>query len=293
MHRVSSHSCVYTYLHVYLLPAFADCPYFYSEQPPPPPLGCNPFVERELRLECTVHGPADVDFQLDWFRRHSDTIPSTATGYDGAAVMLGGDSSASIQSQVRNGTRRSIRSQLRVQLSTDAPFGNTSYWCSLTHPVAAAASVTLPSDAFVLQVPEFYQGLPNCGAVPQSIHREKCAISSIPQPPSPSAASPVMPSSPLHLPTTTTITTTTSSSWQTSSPLSQRSPIPTESVLADHPTDLAEGRGGLNTIVYPLIACIAGTLGTLATIFCIYLKCHYRQRKSEILHSYYTKFANF
>lgn len=234
-------------------------------------------------MECTVHGPGDQDFELAWFRLHSDALQSPFVG-DDSALLVEDDNDVSIQSQVRehgNGTKKTIRSQLRVRLDRDPSAGDVAFWCSVvTHAAAADGGnpVTLPSDAFVLRIPEAYINLPNCGVVPQSSHKNKCGLFSINKPSPTTSATPE--TSPLHISATSQSTTT---SWQTPPPSSQH-PRPTNSVLPGHAApdnNITEEDSRLNTIVYPLLACITGVVGTLFIISCIYLLCYYKQKKSE------------
>ena len=270
-----------------------DCGFVYTEQPPHH-LNCDPYDVNELRLECTAYGPVDSEFGIAWFRRDTDVSSE-------AVLVRSEENGSSIHFQTREyGTKSIIRSQLRIQLPRrDAV---SVFWCTLTP--ADGSSVTLqllPSHAFILRAAESYQNLPSCGLAPQSSQRVKCAVpaSAVAQPATPPFAHPAPQSSatptPKHPATQTTLPITatehtsqhrsitlqsSSSTWQLFPPPSQLT-RPTMTVLAV-PPPLTEGTADLSTIIFPVLACMAGAFGMLCIVTCVYLQCYYRRKKSKI-----------
>ncbi|CAI8047751.1 hypothetical protein GBAR_LOCUS26419, partial [Geodia barretti] len=52
--------------------------------------------------------------------------------------------------------------------------------------------------------------------------------------------------------------------------------VPSEPPLED----LNEGHTGLNAIVFPILGVLTGAFFTLSLVACLYLWCHYRQKKN-------------
>ena len=270
----------------------ADCPYYYSEQPPQT-LTCDPYETRELRLECTAYGPASAEFHLAWL---SGSTNGPLQGADGAELIRTSERHISILSQVQEqGDTRIIRSQLRIQLQRNASTAVRAFWCSVTVATSSDSMElqTVPSEGFVLHDAARYSHLPGCGDRAQSSHREKCALQLSVT--SNTATSPVLSST--HITPSSLSTKTPASPYPTQSPSSgvvslrhaqstwqhpapsSQLPSPSTSVLPGTPPVMEERRG-LGTIVFPILACFFGVVSMLCLVTCVYTQCC-RRRKSE------------
>ena len=275
----------------------ADCEFYYSEQPPVS-LSCDPYEQRELKMECTVHGPVRAEFDLVWFSAvlgpggADDTVGLQEILGDNPPVsMMQNSSNVTIRFQFNQvGAVKSIRSRLELQLNREVSAYDTAFWCSvLARPINATddggtGSIAnnfpraLPSEVFILRVADVYTDLPVCGSTPQSVERQKCAT----------VISPLL--QPAATPSHTSLTTQTqhySVMFATSSygpsvvPSSSGIVMPT-TVPSEPPLeDLNEGHTGLNAIVFPILGVLTGAFFTLSLVACLYLWCHYRQKKSE------------
>ena len=247
----------------------AGCEYLYSEQPPPA-IGCNPYEINELKLECTAHGPASVEFELVWFRLQLTLSDSTSDGISTALPEL--IRSGNVVYQMREQeTRKIIRSQLRLQLQRDATA--SAFWCAMT--VAGETPVSLlPSDIFILHDNETYSNLSSCNDTAQSSMREKCALS---------VPNTLTTTSPEPTPSTPSVHPSSFTSQDVLQPSLLL--VPTTSMPADSPPPEG-GKIDVDTIVIPLLACLAGALTTFCVTSCVYFHCSYcTRKKSETLHN--------
>ena len=272
----------------------AGCEFYFSEQPPDS-LSCDPYQQRQLKIECTVHGPVLADFELVWFTVRLEE------GSRGLAAMVHNSSDVSIRSQLhQDGAVKRIRSRLQLQLYGDP--SDTAFWCSvLARPgndtSGSEKARFLPSEAFVLRVAEVYADLPVCSDTPSSSNRPKCATVS------PSALQqPTLQRPPPA--TTTTLSTPTTQAGSTAVPTSSQQPValsstqrevlPEPSVLPPS-ENLQEGQAELGAILFPIMAALAGAFASLSLLTCLYLHCHYKHKKGEaslftaanFSHSYY------
>ena len=273
----------------------SDCEFYYSEQPPVS-LSCDPYEQRELKMECTVHGPVRAEFDLVWFSAvlgpggAGDTVRLQEILGDNPPVsMMQNSSNVTIRFQFNQvGAVKSIRSRLELQLNREISAYDTAFWCSvLARPINATddggtgsnSPRALPSEVFILRVAEVYTELPVCGSTPQSVERQKCATVI-----SPSLEQPAATPSHTYLTTQTqdySVMFATSSYGPSVVPSSSGIVMPTMVPSEPPLEDLNEGHTGLNAIVFPILGVLTGAFCTLSLVACLYLWCHYRQKKSE------------
>ena len=263
-----------------------DCEFYYSEQPPAA-LDCDPWRQSELKMECTVRGPVHADFQLVWFSM--ELGPEAAGDPAPAASMMRNSSNATIRFQLhQDAEAKSIRSRLQLHLDRAVSAGDTAFWCSVlvqansTDGRSSGSPRTLASEAFVLRAASVYADLPVCGGTPQSSETGKCASASgsLLQPASPPP--PLPPPTPSATSATQALSAVLPTSPHSAVSSSSQKLKPRTSVLADPPLeDLREGQAGLGAIMFPILGTLAGAIGTLSLLACLYLHCHYKHKKGE------------
>ncbi len=163
---------LYQSLQLFIL---GTCQFLYTEQPPDE-LTCNPYIDGELRLECTVEVPLNSnESAVDWFYSESPTtLPSGCNGTQLSTNQTARISVLTMPDNLVNGMRF-IRTQLRVFELNDIHVGV--YWCKVR---AEGVTGLLPSDSLYLQPSATYGHLEPC-PTNQALSKEenKCAQPSL------------------------------------------------------------------------------------------------------------------
>lgn len=170
------------------------CQSEYLEQPPNQ-LTCNPYLNAELKFECTVSlltGVQGGPLAVEWF--HSPTSPHVNTTENVAINRLdNAQENITIQEQmVASGSMVRVRSRLEVLQLDEFDVGK--FWCGIR--IGSIEWMVL-SDPLLLQPPSDYADLLPCSTTePQSKRERKCASWSFaPQPSTLSPSSPQPPQS--------------------------------------------------------------------------------------------------
>lgn len=159
-------------------PEIGMCQSEYLEQPPNQ-LTCNPYVNTELKLECTVSllnaGPLSVvRLTVDWFYSASALSDlQTSTDEPLAISRLNGvQENVTIREQVMVGASNvQVRSRLEVLRLDELDVGQ--YWCGIR--IDSLEWMVL-SDPVLLQDPQEYANLLPCSTtLAQSKQERKCA----------------------------------------------------------------------------------------------------------------------
>ena len=157
------------------------CQLEYVEQPPDQ-LTCNPYLNMELKLECTVSLLSESQLQTGkqlvvyWY--HSPSVrrdPQTTTSSPLAITRLDdAQNNVSIREQMMLvGSDVRLRSQLEVGLRLDSLDGVGKYWCGVR---SESIEWMVLSDPLQLQGPAEYEDFPSCRTTrAQSKKERKCA----------------------------------------------------------------------------------------------------------------------
>lgn len=181
------------------------CQSEYLEQPPDQ-LTCNPYVNTELKLECTISlldaGTLSGRLTVDWFYSASAALGNFQVSPDNPLAISRLDNmqeNVTIREQVMGGAASlRVRSRLEVLRLDETDVGQ--YWCGIR---IDSMEWMILSDPVLLQEPKEYADLLPCSPVlPQSKRERKCATWSFkpPVPPIPIAPQPTE-FPPLTLPT--------------------------------------------------------------------------------------------
>lgn len=146
------------------------CRYAYTRQPLDEAF-CNPYLNGELRLECSVFGPLFSTIRIVWFR---------SLGADNCHIQQVEERQnvVDIQQEHFFSDRRAVRSLLRVRNLDDADSG--AYWCRI---LANETELLTPSNSLTLEVSAAYANLPPCSTTAGLSEMEsKCANTSLLEP---------------------------------------------------------------------------------------------------------------
>lgn len=160
-------------------PDIGTCQSEYQEQPPDQ-LACNPYVNAELKLECTVRLLLEEEGSLlsegmtiDWFYGPL-LLPGTPKTESKLAMNRLDNMQENItirEEMVISGSSMHKRSHMELRGLDEFDVGR--YWCGIR---IDSAELMILSDPVPLQLPSRYTGFEACSAtVPQSKQEVKCA----------------------------------------------------------------------------------------------------------------------
>ena len=170
-------------------PGTGMCLSEYLEQPPNQ-LTCNPYINKELKLECTVsllqRETLTGRLTVDWYRRPLLLNDTTTSNQNRLSISrINPSQNITIQEQMLVSESMSrVRSRLEIRELDASDVGQ--YWCGIR---IDSTEWMILSDSVPLQDPSEYTGLDPCSvSVAQSKRERKCAtwkFEPLPSPPSP------------------------------------------------------------------------------------------------------------
>ena len=269
------------------------CQSEYLEQPPNQ-LSCNPYLNMELKLECTVRVSLESDslasttrsISVSWFHSGPSLLHQAITTTTSNSLPISRLDNAQedvlIQEQrLQSGATLRVRSRLELPRLNGSANDVGQYWCGIR--VDSMEWMVL-SDPVTLQGPTEYKGLPACSTtVAQSKMERKCAgwsfnPSATPASQTlPSPSPPPPPPPPLSpQPTTAAATLSFSESPPGPEPSTPASvgPTTTSSTATEDDTSPGEDDGSLMEFyvavgILVAFAAIITTLASLVTCTCI------------------------
>ena len=184
-----------------------QCQYEYTEQPPHQ-IQCNPYINSQLKLECTVEAPLNQFPQVVWFRSRFHQDPESGMDWWIMERLDGSLPGILVREQHRlSSNSYTMRSQLQISSLDNSDIGD--YWCRI---VVDGTQWLIPSDTFFLQHSSTYSQYSACTTrFAQSKLERKCAARE------PSTAT-------TEAPTTMTVDTTTTTITEATTGVSRTTP---------------------------------------------------------------------